>query len=152
MLLPCQLLRALRTWPCTWGSSPWRSASRCCSLWWCWCTGGRRRGWTLTWPTPPSSPLASSPWAPSPPSQVRGHHADLQAAVRYPPLRPPVRPSLFPSVCARLSVSLCPSVCARLSVSLCPSVCAYPSVSLCPSVCARSVSESVPVCLCAIRQ
>lgn len=35
------------------------------------------------WPTPPSSPLASSPWASSPPSQVCGHRAGQPAAVGY---------------------------------------------------------------------
>ncbi len=35
------------------------------------------------WPTPPSSPLASSPWASSPPSQVCGHRTGQPAAVGY---------------------------------------------------------------------
>lgn len=78
-----QQRRVLRTWLCTWGSWWWLCVWLFCWSYWCWCTAGRRKVSMQMWQTPPSSPLASSPWASSPPSQVCGHRAGQPAAVGY---------------------------------------------------------------------
>lgn len=70
---PCSLpqpLPGLRTWPCTWASSRWLCASSCCCSSSSWFIAARRRGWTRTWPTRPSSLQASSQSASSPAKQV----------------------------------------------------------------------------------
>lgn len=65
-----QLPRAPRTWPCTWASLRWPCACCCCCSSSSSFTAARSRGWTQTWPTPPSSPQASSLSASSPAKQV----------------------------------------------------------------------------------
>lgn len=101
-VFPSQLWVGPRTWRSTWAWWRWPCAWLCCSSWWSWSTGARRRAWMPTWRTPPSSPLASSPWASSPASQVCGHrgHAGLPpTAVGHCSLFYPssVRPSVCPS-------------------------------------------------------
>lgn len=95
-VLPLQPWAELRMWRSTWAWWPWPCVWPCCLLWSSWSTGARRKAWMPTWPTPPSSPLASSPWASSPASQVCGRrgHAGL----------PPTAVGHCSLFCFRLSV------------------------------------------------
>lgn len=91
-----------RTWRSTWAWWRWLCVWLYYSSWWSWSTDARRRAWMPTWRTPPSSPLASSPWASSPASQVCGHrgHAGL------PPTAVGHCSLFYPLLCVRRSVRL----------------------------------------------
>ena len=102
---PCslpQLLPGRKTWPCTWASSLWPCACSCCCLSSSSFIAARRRGWTQTWPTRPSSPQASSPSASSPAKQVWGPCSP--ALLPWPPCQGP--PGEGHPQCQSLSLSL----------------------------------------------